>query len=924
MAQPSFAFYYSAAPLPSAELAAFDNVVVEPDSGFDPSHASAPHTDWLAYASVGEVTHHRAYFSAIPKPWLIGGNQDWGSAVVDQAAPGWPAFFVEHVITPLWQRGYRGFFLDTLDSFQLVAKTDAERQRQENGLVAVIRAIKARYPDARLVFNRGFEILPQVHSLVYAVSFESLFRGWNQGAGRYVEVPAADRDWLMAQVKTIREQYKLPVVAIDYCAPQDRECARATAARIRALGVIPYVTDPALASIGVGAVEVMPRRILLIQDPPPRNSLNVSDGVRYVAMPLNYLGYQVEYLNVNSEPLPTQALGDRYAGVVLWLNNSVKNPELLRRWILTQVEAGVPLAFLNGFGMDIGGHFAQSLGLRTVSGIPDGALNVAAADPQLMGFEMPPMPDPRDYNPIQVLPGGRSLLRLKAGTFEIDAAALTPWGGYVMRPFGVFTMDEQNQARWVTQPFEFLRQALRLPAMPATDTTTENGRRLFMSHIDGDGFASKVEFASAEGDQYSGEALYRVIEHYGLPIDASVIEGEVSDEGPHRAIAPQLRAIARRLFALANVEMASHTYTHPLPWLRVTGQGDSTNAYAEGDSQTSDLEQGLAIKVDGYKFNMDREIGGSVAGINQKMAPVGKQVKVLLWSGDCQVPGVALKAAYQAGVMNLNGGDTLITQSDPSLTAVAPLGVMKDGYFQVFAPNQNEELYTQEWQGPYYGFERVLETFGMTDTPRRLKPIDVYFHMFTGTKQASLKALNTVLQATSRMALNPVFISEYAHKVVDSQESASVARAGDYWQVRTAGELRTFRLPPGWAPDLNDAEGVAGFLPGSDGVYLHLSADQARFRLIPLSRPQSLPYLASANGRIANFVRSARGMSFDLSAHVAPQFDIAAPGVCRVRVNQREISAIGHDAVAHYSLGPTGVPVATTEQRVHVDVDCRV
>ncbi|MGT2493986.1 hypothetical protein ACU4GD_34540 [Cupriavidus basilensis] len=34
---------------------------------------------------------------------------------------------MDKVITPLWQRGFRGFFLDTLDSYQLVAKTDAER-----------------------------------------------------------------------------------------------------------------------------------------------------------------------------------------------------------------------------------------------------------------------------------------------------------------------------------------------------------------------------------------------------------------------------------------------------------------------------------------------------------------------------------------------------------------------------------------------------------------------------------------------------------------------------------------------------------------------------------------------------------------------------------------------------------------------------
>jgi uncharacterized protein (TIGR01370 family) len=247
----SFALYYGSQP-PVEQLAAFDAVVIEPDSGFDPNAHLLPHTQWFAYASVGEVLPSRAYYAALPKAWLAGHNHAWASRVVDQSEPGWPAFYLEHVIAPLWARGYRGFFLDTLDSYQLVARTDAERARQQAGLVALVRAIKARYPDAKLIFNRGFEILPQLHDLVYAVAFESLYSRWDQAHQRYVEVPQADRDWLLAQAQTIREQYRLPVLSIDYCAPADADCARDTVAKIRAHGIVPYVTDGALATVGTG------------------------------------------------------------------------------------------------------------------------------------------------------------------------------------------------------------------------------------------------------------------------------------------------------------------------------------------------------------------------------------------------------------------------------------------------------------------------------------------------------------------------------------------------------------------------------------------------------------------------------------------------------------------------------------------------
>jgi hypothetical protein len=254
-ALPSVAFFYGE-PVPVEPLSRFDAVVVEPDSGFDPAAQPAGCTAWFAYVSVGEVTPQRAYYAAMPKAWLAGHNAAWASNVVDQDAPGWPAFYVKQVIAPLWRKGYRGFFLDTLDSYQLIAKTDEARRRQQAGLVAVIRAIKARYPRALLMFNRGFEILPQVHDLAYAVAFESLYSGWDQAKQRYTQVPPADRDWLLGQAKVIREQYRLPVISIDYCAPGDEQCARDTAQKICKDGLVPYVTDGALQTVGVGRVGI--------------------------------------------------------------------------------------------------------------------------------------------------------------------------------------------------------------------------------------------------------------------------------------------------------------------------------------------------------------------------------------------------------------------------------------------------------------------------------------------------------------------------------------------------------------------------------------------------------------------------------------------------------------------------------------------
>ncbi|WP_176057249.1 bifunctional glycoside hydrolase 114/ polysaccharide deacetylase family protein [Paraburkholderia sp. BCC1876] len=895
--QPSFALYYGKNP-PVELLSAYDAAVVEPDSGFNPLAHALPHTTWFAYASVGEVLPSRSYYAALPKAWLAGHNEAWASRVVDQSQPGWPAWYVEQVIAPLWDKGYRGFFLDTLDSWQLVAKTDADRAAQQAGLVAVIRAIKQRYPNAKLILNRGFEILPQIHDLAYAVAFESLYRGWNQAQQRYTEVPQADRDWLLGEAKTIREQYHLPVISIDYCAPSDRVCAQNAVSQIRAQGVVPYVTDGGLVTAGAGAVEPLRRRILVIQDPPARTDLNVSPGVRFLAMPLNYLGYRIDYADAR-EPLPQGDLRDRYAGIVLWMNNDVPRATDYRAWLSAQIDAGLPIAVFTSFGAQLDPALAQKLDLQVVPGQPsNGKLEVESFDPKLMGFEMKPRPDPHDYTAVRVGPHSRSLLRLRSGNFVIDGAALTPWGGYAMRPFGVFDLGAVNQARWVTQPIAFLQAALRLPAdMPVPDTTTENGRRLLMSHIDGDGFASRAEFSdhgtpnTDASPQYSGDVLFRLLRDSGMPTTVSLIEGEVSDDGPYKAFAAHLRLLGRRIFELPNVEVATHTYTHPLQWMRVTGLGISNDkdVPTEGGSQTNST--GLSIDIPGYRFNIDREIGGSISYIDKQITPLTKPVRMVLWSGDCQVPAPVLKAAYDAGVLNMNGGDTLITKSYPSWTAIAPLGVMKDGYFQVFAPNQNEELYTDLWHGPYYGFTRVLETFAMTDQPIRFKPMDIYYHMFSGTKFASVQALQQIFDTVLRQPVNPVFSSDYARKVLDFLDM-SIARDGARWVVRDAGQLRTVRLPPGRVPDMASATGVAGYLPGPGGTYVHLTGGEASFTVIDAASAPRVPYLADANGRIDHFERTSGGFSFDLRSRIAPQWRLANAGACRV--SRRPLSNDAH------------------------------
>lgn len=928
-AAPNVAFHYGSKP-PVDALQAFDVAVVEPDSGFDPRRVSSPQTAWFAYVSLGEVLPSRAYFPDIPKNWLVGSNDAWQARVVDQAADGWPAFYVDKVIAPLWERGYRGFFLDTMDSYHLVAKTDAERARQEAGMVRVIQAIKARYPEARLLFNRGFEILPQVHSLVYGVVFESLFRGWNQAQGRYTEVSQQDRDWLLAQARVIREQYKLPVISIDYCPPTDRRCARDTARRIRALGITPYVTDSGLQTVGVGQIEVMPRRVLVVQESEPGVAIDNTEGVRFVSMPINYLGYRVDFAETR-DPLP-EIGPDRYAGVVVWSNGYfTQQPGRFLAWVEKQIAQGVPVVFMNGFGAPVAGSLARTLGLKPVKGRVSGPVSIVSKDP-MVGFEMPVAPDRTEAVPVQVQDGAantRSLLRMRSGTLTFDAAAITPWGGYVTGPYAVRQNVATDQDRWTIQPLQFLREALRLPQMPVPDSTTESGRRLLTIHIDGDGFASKAEIP---GGGFSGEVLFReIFDKYRLPMTMSVIEGEVGKSGMYPKLTAELEPIARKIFAQPYVEVASHTYSHPFEWGRTVPGHENDARIQEGD-------EAYHLAIPGYKMDLNREIGGSIDYINKVLAPPGKPVKMVLWPGDCQAPPEALKLTEQAGVLNMNGGDTMITRSNPSWTAIAPLGIHKaDNTFQVFATNQNENIYTNLWHGPYYGFERVIETYELTEKPYRFKAVNIYYHSYSGTKVASLRALRKVYDYVLTQPLLPIHSTDYVLKVIDWQGMAVARELGEgangengengemgapaagAWVVRGDGNLRNLRWNGTGVPDVATARGVTGSSPApGGGTYVHLDGGNARFQIVPAAT-RAVPEIPEANGLVRDWQRDGQVTRFRFSGYYKPFFRLANAGQCSVTVDGKPVAGVRERNTLRIDTPAVNDPIHVQQQ---VEVRC--
>ena len=188
----------------------------------------------------------------------------------------------------------------------------------------------------------------------------------------------------------------------------------------------------------------------------------------------------------------------------------------------------------------------------------------------------------------------------------------------------------------------------------------------------------------------------------------------------------------------------------------------------------------------------------------------------------------AIAATRVAGVRNINGGDSRLDAEFPSVFYVPPISKPVGGQRQIYSGNSNENTYTNDWTGPYYGFAMLGDTVRNTEAPRRLKPFNIYYHMYSGERESSLAALRTNLNLARSMALIPIPASHYA-AIADDFFQASLARIDiDAWAISNRGALQTVRFDDAEALMVDQAKskGVLGSTRHQSGA-MYVALDPA-------------------------------------------------------------------------------------------------
>lgn len=810
----------------------FNQVILDPWAEVTlPKGDDAP--TFFAYLSLVEVASSATYYAEAKERGLLlpVTNKVWNSSCAKIESSAWGEYLIDRVAAPALQKGFEGFFLDTADSIHRLpdAGNPAKLELYQRQLATLIVKLRTAYPEAPLILNRGFGVrqyLPR--GTLSGVLLESVFQTYDHNTNSYRAVGEQDQRALTKVIAELRKE-SLPVYVIDYVDPKNPTLALETARRIEALGALALVSTPELQGRVLAPAVEIPRRLMVIFG--ATEALRAGDPVfvpdtavaRHLQTPLEWMGYELRYHQVG-QARPTEQLGSGYAGIIVDSETVLSPAEeaWYAAWLISHRKRGLKIFFAGDIPFNhtqVRRKLLADLGIRGSGVAVRRVQNVAiSARDQIFDFEAPVRERSNGFRDIQAPADGTSLLQLTAKSrrghaVTFDAAFLADWGGVVFNPYWRFQPYSKDTFSYF-DPYALLERIWPRGRFPAPDVTTRQGLRMFWAHVDGDAFAT---LSTTKRNTTCAEVVRdQILKKYPLPTTISVIEAEILavQDSQNPQDSPRLKEIAREIFRIPHVQVGSHAFSHPFVW---SPQDIAQNDYYD--------RRHLHLKATHRfeKIDPRREIAGSVSFIERELVPPGKRVEIMLWTGNCRPFADALKVCREIGIEAMNGGYTIYSPRHPQCSAIAPRVTWWDDELQVYAANQNEFVYTDDWSGPTFGgFDQVIKSFEMLESPRRMKPVNVYYHFYSAVFPGSLRALDRAYAWSMKQPLHAVTAAEASRMTRDAVMTRIYQTGPRRWYIANEGELPTLRVPVSLGyPDLDASTNILGFTDHEGERYIH-------------------------------------------------------------------------------------------------------
>lgn len=663
--------------------------------------------------------------------------------------------------------------------------------------------------------------------------------------------------------------------------------------------ILIFLLFPSLIFAG----DLIPRRVLTFWDSQEDRMLENSLSHRTLEMPLNYLGLDVIYYDIQ-KPLPDISKRQDILGIILCFDETTKmqDPNAFIEWAIQTIDMGKKMVILRnpGFLVDKNGIFTsldrlnrlyEKIGFTALPKWIEHTFDykILWENKDLVPFEGS---YPRLLKGFEVIRAkdAQAVSYLKVGIPEVpesisDLIIISPKGGFISQYYAnnydkLLYVNSSRALRWYVNPFRFFELVFNTTNLPAPDTTTLAGKRIFYATCHGDGWNYSTGVQKYKNKQAicSEVILEDVVKpHPDLPISVGIIAADIDLKWVGKK---KSQEIAKKYFALSHVEAASHTYSHPFEWeFFRTGEPEKEinylHLYPYGTWQNSFLSWFRAKYYQQFRpkeyqkqklrwgyvlprayanepFNLRQEIFGSRDFINQFTIP-SNPVKLLIWSGDSLPWDKPLELCKEAGIDNQGGGFVRFDSDYPSYIFVFPLARKVGGEIQIYASANADNNYTNGWKDQFYGYQYLPATLKNTENPRRIKPIQLYYHSYSGQFPASVNAILSNIEYIKSQPIIPIRTTRFCD-IGRGFFTTEIERLGpSKWKILNRKGLQTIRFNQAKYVNINDSVGVIGYNNFQDSLYVYLDA-AVQEPIISLGQRENnvTPYLIESNWEIWN------------------------------------------------------------------------
>lgn len=223
------------------------------DSQYHPTLTplTGEHRMLLGYLSLGEVESHRAHFEQM-RPLHLKENKHWpGSYYLDVRDPRWAQLVLEELIPQILSQGFDGLFIDTMDNPAALERDDPVTYAGMTKAAAdLMRAIRMHYPEAKVMLNRGYELIPLIGNHIDMVLGECVYADYNFETKVYSKVePSLYKQQVDILTNAKSTFPHLDIFTLDYWDPADTEGIVDIYKTQRANGFRPYVATIDLKTV---------------------------------------------------------------------------------------------------------------------------------------------------------------------------------------------------------------------------------------------------------------------------------------------------------------------------------------------------------------------------------------------------------------------------------------------------------------------------------------------------------------------------------------------------------------------------------------------------------------------------------------------------------------------------------------------------